>query len=59
MGGKHSGCGVLQVCYVPSAACTPVLRVLSDWSLGAAAYPLKQLAMSLRRHTKVFANEEG
>ena len=29
-GGQHTGYGVLQVCYVHSAACTSVLRVLSD-----------------------------
>ena len=50
---------VLQVCYVHSAACTSVLRVLSDWTLGAAVYPSKKLATSVRRHTKVLANGEG
>ena len=33
-------------------ACTSALRVLSDWTLGAAAYPSKKLAMSVRHHTK-------
>ena len=42
-----------------STACTSVLRVLSDWTLGAAAYPSEKLAMSLRRHTKVLADGEG
>ena len=53
--------GVLQVCCVllHSTACTSVLRVLSDWTLGAAAYPSKKLAMSVRRHTKVLADGEG
>ena len=51
----------LQVCCVllHSTACTSVLRVLSDWTLGAAAYPSKKLAMSVRRHTKVLADGEG
>ena len=47
------------VCYVHSAACTFVLCVLSHWTLGEAAYPSKNLAMSLRRHTKVLANGKG
>ena len=60
-GGQYTGYGVLQVCCVllHSTACTSVLRVLSDWTLGAAAYPSKKLAMSVRRHTKVLADGEG
>ena len=58
-GGQRTGYGVLQVCYVHSGACTSVLRVLSDWTLGAAGYPSKNLAMSVRRHTKVLADGEG
>ena len=52
---------MLQVCCVllHSTACTYVLRVLSDWTLRAAAYPSKKLAMSVRRHTKVLADGEG
>ena len=52
-------CGVLQVHYVHSTAYTSVLCVLSDWTLGAAAYTSKKLAMSVRRHTKVLAYGEG
>ena len=60
-GGQHTGYGVLQVCcaLLHGTACTSVLRVLSDWTLGAAAYPSKKLAMSVRRHTKVLADGEG
>ena len=60
-GGQHTGYGVLQVCCVllHSTACTSVLRVLSDWTLGAATYPSMKLAMSVRRHTKVLADGEG
>ena len=43
---------MLQVRYIHSTACSSVLRVLSNWTLGAAAYPSKKLAMSVRRHTK-------
>ena len=61
VGGQYTGYGVLQVCCVllHSTACTSVLRVLGDWTLGAAAYPSKKLAMSVRRHTKVLADGEG
>ena len=48
----------VTVCY-RCAVCTSVLRVLSHWTLGAAAYPSKKLAMSVRRHTKVLTNGEG
>ena len=58
-GGQRTGYGVLQVCYVHSAACTSVPRVLSDWTLGAVAYPSKKFVMLVRRHTKVLANAEG
>ena len=61
VGGQHTGYGVLRVCCVllHSTACTSVLRVLSDWTLGAAAYPSKKSTMSVRRHTKVLADGEG
>ena len=50
---------IYRCCVLPhSTACTSVLRVLSDWTLGAAAYPSKKLAMSVRRHTKVLADRE-
>ena len=58
-GGQHTGYGVLRVCYVHSAACTSMLRVLRDRTLAAAAYPFKRLAMSMRHHTKVLANGKG
>ena len=32
---------------------------MSDWTLGAAAYPSKKLAMSVSRNTKVLADGEG
>ena len=51
-GGQRTGYGVLWVCYIHTTACTSVLRLLSDWTLGAAAYPSKKLAMSVRRHTE-------
>ena len=41
------------VCVCVCVVC--VLRVLSDWTLGAAAYPSKKLAISVRHHTKVLA----
>ena len=61
VGGQHTGYGVLQVRCVllHSAACTSMLHVLSDWTLGAAAYPSKKSAMSVRRHIKVLADGEG
>ena len=61
VGVGSTGYGVLQVCCVllHSTACTSVLRVLSDWTLGAAAYPYKKIAIPVRRHTKVFADGEG
>ena len=59
VGGQHTSYSVLQVCYVHSAACTSVLRVLSDWTLRSAAYPSNKLAMPVRRQTKVHANGEG
>ena len=54
-------CVCVQVCCVllHSTACTSVLRVLSDWTLDAAAYPSKKLVMSVRCHTKVLADGEG
>ena len=54
-------CVCVRACVRPCArACVCVLLVrLCDWNLGAAAYPSKKLAMSVKRHTKVLANGEG
>ena len=48
----------VTVCY-GCTVCSSALHALSDWTLGAAAYPSEKLAMTVRRHTKVLADGEG
>ena len=50
--GAGGGGGNVPVTVCDRRAMSTVLRVLSDWTLGAAAYPSKKLAMSVRRHTE-------
>ena len=45
-------CVCVCVCVVPH-------NHMRDWTLGAAIYPSKKLANSVRRHTKVLADGEG
>ena len=63
--GRRDACVCLCVCVCSvtvcyrCTVCTSALHALSDWTLGAAAYPSKKLAMTVRRHTKVLADGEG
>ena len=44
---------------IPVMVCLWYAFCVSDWTLGAATYPSKKLAMTVRRYTKVLADGEG